>query len=83
MTKEEILKGLKEILIYEDERNRETIENCSMETELVADLGLASVSLLYLVISIEEQFRIRFDSVGVNDFRTVGNVVDYIYDRLS
>ena len=83
MSKEEILKELKEILIYEDERNRASVEAATESTELVNGLGLTSVSLLYLVISIEETFGIRFEKIGVNDFRTVGDTVDYIFRKLQ
>ena len=78
MTREEILHELKEILIYEDERNREAIEKADESTALVEGLGLASVSLLYLVISIEETFGIRFENAVIGDFKTVGDTVDAI-----
>lgn len=47
-------------------------------SDLTTDLGLNSVGLLYVVIAIEEFFGIRFDEVSFGDFRTVGDVVDYI-----
>ena len=34
--------------------------------------------MLYTVIGIEEMFGIRFENVGFDDFRTVGDVIDYI-----
>ena len=83
MERSEILEKLKEILLYEDDRNAELIRNCTEKTELVNDLGLASVSMLYLVISIEEAFQIRFDNVGIADFKTVGDVMDYIKKQVG
>ncbi len=50
---------------------------------LVNDLGLSSVGVLYVVIAIEEFFNIRFDDVGFADFKTVGDVVDYIEKKLE
>ncbi len=50
---------------------------------LVNDLGLSSVGVLYVVIAIEEFFNIRFDDVGFADFKTVGDVVDYIEKKLA
>ena len=50
---------------------------------LVGDLGLSSVGVLYVVIAIEEFFNIRFDDVGFADFKTVGDVIDYIEKKLS
>ena len=50
---------------------------------LVSDLGLSSVGILYVVIAIEEFFSIRFDDVGFADFRTVGDVIDYIEKKTA
>ena len=50
---------------------------------LVNDLGLSSVGVLYVVIAIEEFFNIRFDDVGFADFKTVGDVIDYIEKKLA
>ena len=50
---------------------------------LVGDLGLSSVGILYVVIAIEEFFNIRFDDVGFADFKTVGDVIDYIEKKLA
>lgn len=50
---------------------------------LVNDLGLSSVGVLYVVIAIEEFFNIRFDDVGFADFKTVGDVVDYIEKKIG
>ena len=60
--------------------NAETMdENAS----LVNDLGLSSVGVLYVVIAIEEFFNVRFDNVGFGDFKTVGEVIDYIEAKLQ
>lgn len=83
MTRTEIFNELKEILIAEDDRNRSLIDGCTEETGLVDELGLNSVGILYLVISIEETFEIRFENAGIQDFRTVGDVIDYIEKKLE
>ena len=49
---------------------------------LVSDLGLSSVGVLYVVIAIEEFFGIRFDDVGFADFQTVKDVLDYIEKKV-
>lgn len=51
-------------------------------SELVSDLGLNSVGVLYIVIAIEEFFNIEFDNVGFGDFRTLGDVIDYIEKKI-
>ena len=49
---------------------------------LVTDLGLNSVGVLYIVIAIEEFFGIEFENVGFGDFKTLGDVIDYIEKKL-
>ena len=83
LTREEIGKKLKEIVVSADERNAEKAENCTENSNLFTDLGLTSIGMLYLVIAIEETFSIRFDDVGMNDFRTFGDVISYVEKKLS
>ena len=78
MTKQEIGEKLKEILLFAMPDSEELLKNCTEESELNTDLGLNSVGILYLVIAIEEFFSISFDNMNFNDFRTVGDVIDYI-----
>ena len=78
LSREEIFSGLKEILISMDPSKEEAMSKVNESTKLVEDLGLMSVSLLYMVISIEERFNIDLGNVGVNDFQTVGDVITYI-----
>ncbi len=54
------------------------IESLNEQSNLVSDIGLSSVGVLYIVIAIEEFFDIRFDDVGFADFKTIGDVIDYI-----
>ena len=54
------------------------IDSLSEQSNLVSDIGLSSVGVLYIVIAIEEFFDIRFDNVGFADFKTIGDVIDYI-----
>lgn len=81
LTKEEIFEKLKTILIGMDDRNKELIANATMDTKLITELGLSSVSMLYLVIAIEETYDIEFDTES--PFVTVGEVVDYIQSKLK
>ena len=56
------------------------IDVCGLDesSNLITDLGLSSVGVLYIVIAIEEFFNIQFDDVGFGDFKTIGDVIDYI-----
>ena len=54
------------------------VDNINEAANLVSDIGLSSVGVLYVVIAIEEFFNMQFDDVGFADFKTVGDVVNYI-----
>lgn len=83
LSRAEIFEKLKEILLFADNKNQSVIEKCDESTKLVTDLGFNSVSVLYMVIAIEESFGIVFDNVSMNDFETIGDVVSYIEARLK
>ena len=80
LTREEIFNGLKEVLLMIDPSKEEVVNNITEDSRLVEDIGLASVSLLYLVIAVEEKFNIEFGDLGVEDFKTVKQTIDYILD---
>lgn len=63
--------------------NSVDLDSLSEASSLVTDLGLNSVGILYIVIAIEEEFSIEFENVGFSDFKTVGDVVDYIEDKVN
>ena len=83
MSRTEIVERLREILLAADDRNRDKVLACTEDSRLVADLGFSSVSMLYMVIAIEEEMNIRFDNVGASDFETLGDVVTYIEAKLK
>ena len=84
LSKEEIIVKLKDILLVADGGNADKISAADENTRLSEDLGLNSVNVLYLVIAIEEVFNIRFDDdTGVDTFKTVGDVTDYIGGKLK
>ena len=58
MSRTEIIEKLREILLAADDRNRDKVAACTEDSRLVADLGFSSVSMLYMVIAIEEEFGI-------------------------
>lgn len=82
MNRSEITEKLKDILIL---AAGDTIDpnNISEDAVLTTDLGLNSVGILYIVIAIEEFFRVRFDNVSFGDFRDVKSVIDYIEAKLK
>ena len=56
LTRTEIIDRLLDILLSADERKRSVIAGCTEASRLVEDLGFSSVSMLYMVIAIEEAF---------------------------
>ena len=83
LSREEILSSLKEILVAMDPSKEGKLDDVKEETRLIEDLGLMSISLLFMVVSIEEKFKIELGDVGVNDFGTVGETIDYIQKCLK
>lgn len=83
MTRIEIIDKLRDILLSTDDRNRDALASCTEQSRLKSDLGFSSVSMLYMVIAIEEEFKIRFDNVGSSDFDTLGDVINYIEAKLK
>ncbi len=83
MTRIEITEKLRDVLKMAMGNNSEALETCTENSNLITDLGLNSVGILYVVIAIEEFFNIRFDNVGFGDFKTVGDVIDYIESKVN
>ena len=83
MTRNDIIEKLKDILAMAmGDQSAEILEKCTEESSLTTDLGLNSVGILYVVIAIEEFFSVQFDDVGFNDFKTVGDVINYIEKKV-
>lgn len=82
MIRSEILEKLKEIF-HMAMGNDFSIDILDENVDLVNELGLNSVGILYLVIGVEEFFSISFDNVSFSDFVTVKDVVDYIEKKIA
>lgn len=83
MSRTEILEKLKDILRAANDMDPDTPIEVSEDAKLTTDLGLSSVSILFIVIAVEEDFGIQFDDVSVSDFATVGDVISYIERKLA
>lgn len=82
MSRKDIMDELKEILAMADDRNPGDIEY-SEDANLISDVGLSSVGILYMVIAMEETFGVSFDNVAFGDFKTLKNVIDFIEERVG
>lgn len=78
MSRNSIIEKLADVLKMAVPGSEVDVSKLSEDTNLINDLGLSSVGVLYIVIAIEEFFNIRFDDVGFADFKTLKDVVDYI-----
>ena len=84
MIRTEIIEKLQDVLkMAMGSSADELLANSTEDANLVSDLGLNSVGILYVVIAIEEFFSIQFDDVGFNDFKTVKDVIDYIEKKVA
>ena len=83
MTRNEIVDKLKNVILMATGEDESALETWTEQSNLTTDLGLNSVGVLYVVIAIEEFFSIQFDDVGFSDFKTVGDVIDYIENKIK
>jgi len=78
LTREFIRDELNNIMKSAGEKD---IAGFSDEARLQEDIGMTSIGMLYMVISIEETFQIDFGEAGILDFPTLGSVVDFVQKK--
>lgn len=83
MTRLEIFNKLKELIKLANSSNGSLLEDVNEESDLRSDLGLTSIGVLYLAISIEQTFNIEFQDSSFDDFTKVKDVIDYIERNLK
>lgn len=79
MDKNTVLEKLKEIfkLVNPDF----DVNNVSLSSRLKEDLNMTSLSMIYIVVALENEFDIDMSDVSFNSFETVENVVEYILEN--
>ena len=77
MNRQEILGYLKEMLqLIKPSLDLSTVND---DTQLISDLGLDSLTILLLGLAIENKFGSQVNIMkGALEFKTVGDVIDYI-----
>ena len=82
MSKEEIIAKLKEVfkLVITDGADADAI---ALDADIMTGLGVNSIGLIYLIVGIEKVFKIDMSDVTFNTFKVVGDVVDYIYNKVN
>ena len=77
MNREEITEQIDAIL-YKAAGEPSDWKKCTGESVLTTDLGLSSADMLYVIVTAEEQFGIRFDLSEFSKCKTVGDIADLI-----
>ena len=54
------------------------VDAITMDTNFTEDLQADSLDLVDLVMELEDQFEIEFPEDKIDDFKTVGDVINYI-----
>lgn len=80
MTNEQIIEKLKDIFRLVIHNNID-LDKITLESNIITDLGVNSVGLVYLVIGIEEMFEVDMSDVTFNTFKTVGDVVAFLKEE--
>ena len=70
-----MLEKITEIICEYTGKNDVTI---TADTVLISDLGLNSIDLLNLVWYVEEEFDVEIPDRVIKDFKTIGDVMDFI-----
>ena len=57
------------------------VSEITMDTNIMEDLEADSLDLVDLVMALEEEFDIEFPEDKIDNFKTVGDVVNYIEEN--
>jgi len=52
------------------------------DTDIIEDLGADSLDVVELMMTLEQEFDLMISDEKVSEFRTVGDVVDYIESQI-
>jgi len=58
-------------------------ESITPESDLIADLGLSSLDVVNLIVMFEQEFDVEIPDRQIMKFSTVGDVVDYLRERME
>ena len=82
MSNLEIIEQLKTIFRTVIDENKD-FSNVTEDTNIIKDLGVNSVGLIYLLMAIEETFEIDMSDVTFSTFEKVGDVIKYIKEAIE
>lgn len=80
MNKIEILEKLKEIFAMINPNA--DLNKIDENSKLKEDLAMTSLSMVYIVVALENEFDIDMSEVSFNTFVTVNDVINYIHENI-
>lgn len=80
MTKEEILEGLRDMMVELFEFEREDIQ---LEAHVVNDLDLDSIDAIDMAVRLQEIVGRKVEESELKSIQTVSDIVDFVYALLN
>ncbi|QDJ27054.1 acyl carrier protein [Lactococcus carnosus] len=80
MSKEALFAKIKESLVKTLDLDAETI---TLESNVVEDLNADSISLMEFTLALEDEFGIEISDEDAEHILTLGQVVDYISEKIN
>ena len=80
MSKEHLFAKIKENLVETLELDADHV---TLETNIVEDLGADSISLMEFTLALEDEFGIEISDEDAEHILTLGQVVDYVSDKIN
>ena len=80
ISKEDLFAKIKENLVETFELDAEHV---TLETNIVEDLGADSISLMEFTLALEDEFGIEISDEDAEHILTLGQVVDYVSNKIN
>ena len=80
ISKEDLFAKIKENLVETLELDADHV---TLETNIVEDLGADSISLMEFTLALEDEFGIEISDEDAEHNLTLGQVVDYVSDKIN
>ena len=75
-----VFEKLKEIIALQLDIDAESL---TLDTKIIEDLGTDSLDVVEMLMSVEDEFEVEIPEEKIEDLKTIGDVVDYIQDRMD
>ena len=80
ISKEDLFAKIKENLVETLELDADHV---TLETHIVEDLGADSISLMEFTLALEDEFGIEISDEDAEHILTLGQVVDYVSNKIN